>query len=357
MGYSHYWYTAPQLDADKFEEFSKDCRSIVEYSQNVLGIVLADGCAEPDSRPIIDANVVAFNGSDNQPIGSWTTSEEISIPWPSPVASLVPEIVDPIGNKTDGNWYAGTLVTQRVAPIVNGSGSGSYETFRVARILEDRNNADEFGRVFNCTKTAYRPYDLTVTACLIALKYHFPACKVSSDGEDKDWLDGKILCHNLLGYGLEYRMTENGLTGPNEPVLQKAPPKTQEPEARREYKDIKTTAKEIRQALRREFPACKFSVSIKRYTGGQSLSIDVMSCPFEVMATGALGTEKYWQVNHYHIGTSQSYTPEGKALLLRVKELANADNWDHSDHMTDYFDVNYYVHISVGRWDRPFVVS
>ncbi|MDB5088476.1 MAG: hypothetical protein JWR09_2470 [Mucilaginibacter sp.] len=55
---------------------------------------------------------------------------------------------------------------------------------------------------FYSCKTGYRPYDLTLTAVLIALKHHFPVCEVSSDGEEKDWLDGRILCNNILGYGL-----------------------------------------------------------------------------------------------------------------------------------------------------------
>jgi hypothetical protein len=67
---------------------------------------------------------------------------------------------------------------------------------------------DENGRFFSFCKTAYRPYDLIVTAVLIGFKHHFPEAFVTSDGTDKDWLDGKILCNNVLGYGLDFTLNK-----------------------------------------------------------------------------------------------------------------------------------------------------
>lgn len=155
--------------------------------------------------------VVWFNGSDKQPKGKWTTNENITIPWPSPSASLKPDKEMAWDKKTDGQWFAGTLVSQRVAPIDNltGFGSGSYETFSIelnekSDITDDENT----DLIFNCCKTAYRPYDLAVTAVLIAFKHYFPESKISSDGEAKDWLDAQFLCNNLLGYGMDFQLEE-----------------------------------------------------------------------------------------------------------------------------------------------------
>jgi hypothetical protein len=54
---------------------------------------------------------------------------------------------------------------------------------------------------FACTKTAYKPYDVAVTAFLILAKHHLgDAIKVSTDGEPKDWEDGRMLCEAVLGY-------------------------------------------------------------------------------------------------------------------------------------------------------------
>jgi hypothetical protein len=30
--------------------------------------------------------------------------------------------------------------------------------------------------------------------------------ELGTDGEEKDWLDARILCHNLLGYGFDIKV-------------------------------------------------------------------------------------------------------------------------------------------------------
>lgn len=128
---------------------------------------------------------------------------------------MTDENADPSADKTDGMWFAGNLVKQRVAPINNrtGKGSGSYETCGIDRISEVDDDSDykkgdpRYGKRFDCCKTAYRPYDLVVTAVLIALKNHFGEdVYIDTDGEEKDWMDGRFLCNNLLGYGLETKL-------------------------------------------------------------------------------------------------------------------------------------------------------
>lgn len=167
---------------------------------------------EPGSRPTANTHGVFFNGSEEQPPGVWTTDENIIIPWPSGTASLHGENPDPSADKTDGVWFAGNLVSQRVAPLDNntGKGSGSYESVCIDRIHKPMAwEKPKDGLYFSFCKTAYRPYDLTVTAVLIALKHHFPECRIHSDGEEKDWLDGKFLCNRLLGYGIDFYLPTN----------------------------------------------------------------------------------------------------------------------------------------------------
>lgn len=208
MGYTHYWYRKKEISTSKMEEIVKDVRIVVDYCQNDLGIILANGYAEAGSKPELSIEEgINFNGSDEQPIGVWTTSEQIFHPWPSPTAGLTEETSDPLAKKTNGSWFAGDLVEQRVAPIDNktGFGSGSYETFSLERILPERGKNDENELIFDCCKTAFRPYDLVVTACLIIAKKHLGnKIIIKSDGEDKDWIDAKILCNNLLGYGMDF---------------------------------------------------------------------------------------------------------------------------------------------------------
>ena len=205
MGYSHYWERPAVLGTEEeFEDFSKDCKKIFAYCENELGIKLANDDAATGSAPNADKNEISFNGSDEQPLGIWTTYEEVVVPWPTPAASIL-DAKEPVA----GNWgLGGTLVTKRIAPCDNLAtvARGSYEPVCIERcITGDALQLDgsvETGLFFRSCKTAYRPYDLTVTAVLIALKHHFPVSEISSDGEEKDWLDGRILCNNVLGYGL-----------------------------------------------------------------------------------------------------------------------------------------------------------
>jgi hypothetical protein len=53
---------------------------------------------------------------------------------------------------------------------------------------------------FNFCKTAYKPYDEVVTACLIAARDYFPPSilNISSDGSWLDWSDGAKLYSRVL---------------------------------------------------------------------------------------------------------------------------------------------------------------
>ena len=37
-----------------------------------------------------------------------------------------------------------------------------------------------------------------------------------------------------------------------------------------------------------------------------------------------------------------------------VHSLVNSYNYDDSDGMIDYFDTNFYMHLNVGKWDKPY---
>lgn len=204
MGYTHFWRRAKELEVEIFKAFAEDVNKLFEAAKT-LGIALADGIGETEV-PEASETRIWFNGSKKQPIGFWTTNESISIPWPSPQAGIIDTNPDPTASKVAGTWYGGHLLSQRCTPIVNGYGDGEYETFMIERVFEPQSweMPDELGRWFAFCKTAYRPYDLIVTAVLVAFKHHFPEIRVSSDGKEKDWIDGKILCNNTLGYGLDF---------------------------------------------------------------------------------------------------------------------------------------------------------
>ena len=146
-------------------------------------------------------------------------------------------------------------------------------------------------------------------------------------------------------------------------------------------KDLKDIAKDIRNALKSHYPEWKFSVTIARFAGGQSLSVALMSgprSPFGDKLTypntyDGIGMRYpingYAQLNHFYIeqkplddkmvwvSNGTILTEEAAKMLKEVTDIANRENWDYSDAMTDYFDVNYFLYIEIGKWDRPFTIT
>lgn len=58
-------------------------------------------------------------------------------------------------------------------------------------------------------------------------------------------------------------------------------------------------------------------------------------------------------VNHYWI--ADHFDGKAKDFLVAVKEAMMVGNYDHSDSMTDYFCVGWYISIRIGEWNKPYV--
>lgn len=67
--------------------------------------------------------------------------------------------------------------------------------------------------------------------------------------------------------------------------------------------------------------------------------------------------EKYnYSVNPYWI--EQHWTGKAKDMLLELEGAMKGNDWfDKSDIMTDYFNTAFYINISIGRWDKPYLVT
>lgn len=148
----------------------------------------------------------------------------------------------------------------------------------------------------------------------------------------------------------------------------------------------KEISKLIRDKLKKKFPKCKFSVTKQSYSGGSSITIKLMEAPFkafrkfEELSKEAiqrylddgrrteqelknLCNEKYAQLNQYtakeeydpnkwnngHFLTQEAYT-----VLKEAVNIANYYNYDNSNPMTDYYDVNFSFHLQIGEWNKPF---
>lgn len=124
--------------------------------------------------------------------------------------------------------------------------------------------------------------------------------------------------------------------------------------------------KVIAAALKRVVPAgWKYSLSIDNHS---SLNFNLKSAPVDI-----IGHINEVRVNAYEWGQPAQPIKDStcinhkwmeralKGELLQtfqaIVDALNGGNHDNSDSQSDYFDVGWYVHVNVGKWDKPFVVA
>ena len=89
-------------------------------------------------------------------------------------------------------YSAHTKVNDYLGLDVNGVKDNSHETFS----FRDHWSSNES---FNFCKTARKPYDIVVVACLITMQYYMgDLLQVSSDGDVSDWNNGMKLAKKVL---------------------------------------------------------------------------------------------------------------------------------------------------------------
>lgn len=138
----------------------------------------------------------------------------------------------------------------------------------------------------------------------------------------------------------------------------------------RENRDLslKEIAKLTRAYVKENYPDCKFSIRTKYFSMGCEMTISLMAAPFEV-ATGEYDSRKkettpfdgYAQLNQHTLDRETPcngtiLTDKAREVLKSVYDFANSYNYSDTDAMTDYFDVGFYLHIHIGKWDKPFEV-
>jgi len=172
-----------------------------------------DGTGEPE----ISYDAVIFNGNAN----CGHKKAEIIIPWPDD--KIIPLVAPDPEKAISGMWFGGHLLRQRVC-----NGDCSYETFYFPRIDDfhiigkiayyNPNGTPVYyeerlvGKAFNFCKTAFRPYDIAVTAFLVIAKHHLgDEIVVRTDGEHQHWEDAFTICQNVFGYGSEYTISKGEL--------------------------------------------------------------------------------------------------------------------------------------------------
>ena len=124
----------------------------------------------------------------------------------------------------------------------------------------------------------------------------------------------------------------------------------------------------IRVALKKEFPQYKFSVTRDHWLG---VNINFMKGPrfaeYEYFDrySGEMKKDNldgHHQINHFHL--ESFYGKENAEILGKVSEIAHTapglaggkKYYNNNDIQSDYFDVAYYVSISVGKWNKEYEI-
>jgi hypothetical protein len=112
----------------------------------------------------------------------------------------------------------------------------------------------------------------------------------------------------------------------------------------------------------------KFSLSVDNHS---SIVCTIKSAPIDLIANMndvcrvAPGANRYgpYQDSKDHVQVNPYWYKEhfsGKSLDIVdkiVKSMYSAGYYNNSDAMTDYFDCAYYIHVNIGKWNKPFEVK
>lgn len=159
-------------------------------------------------------------------------------------------------------------------------------------------------------------------------------------------------------------------------------------EGSRNNSSMSTTeiSKTIKIYCKEKYPTWKFSVTSKYFAGGSSIDVSVMEAPEQIFNLDTcrkayaehlknekagywdnrglgLNIEKmladdkmHWQLHRISNQYKQYFTEYGFAVLEDVYKFMQSYNYDDSDSMIDYFDVNFYDSFNIGKWDKGFKI-
>ena len=106
--------------------------------------------------------------------------------------------------------------------------------------------------------------------------------------------------------------------------------------------NIKDIAKQVRAEIKKAMPGFKYSVTLQRFSMGQSLSVYMVSAPEGF--TFVEPNPDYWDGGFGQDGEVWNTTKQYQKAQAKAEAITNAYNYDDSDSMIDYFDVNFYAH-------------
>lgn len=112
----------------------------------------------------------------------------------------------------------------------------------------------------------------------------------------------------------------------------------------------KQIADTFRAYARQELQGYKLSVRSTH----NSIDVAIIEAPEEIL-TNAECT--YLQVGEWGIQENESLTESGKEVMTKIASFIQSYNYDDSDAGIDYFDTGFYLHLGIGKWNRPLKIK
>ena len=187
MSYTHFWYRTQIIPPDIYDAIRADFDKLI--------LPLHDACVElagPSGRgaPAINSEMITFNRLTDC---GHPQSQRWVVAYPADHAEGVGPSSTAIEHSHDD---LAVTVKHRCC-----NGRCSFETFAFPQTMYSNQHNDE-GLFCDSVKTAFRPYDIGVTAFLLIAKRHLgDRIVVHSNGGDGQWADAKRICQEVLGYG------------------------------------------------------------------------------------------------------------------------------------------------------------
>lgn len=94
---------------------------------------------------------------------------------------------------------------------------------------------------------------------------------------------------------------------------------------------------------------------LKKYGLKGSLKVEHHATLCLTLQSGSIDFGDTTQVNTYHIDSH--FEGVQKQALTELRDAMSVGNHDRSDVMTDYFDVGWYVDISIGQWNKKYIFT
>ena len=120
--------------------------------------------------------------------------------------------------------------------------------------------------------------------------------------------------------------------------------------------NLRTTdiAARVRVYAKERYPEYKFSVRSEYFSMGSAIHIKLVSGPVPAFNEDA---PRQYVNTMSDLSGNWGLTEEVYAVMSDVVAYCNSYNYDDSDSQTDYFDTNFYLHIYVGAYSKPYEVK